>query len=51
MTAVAQLYERFNALGLKAVDARLGALLDQASKSKPAYADFLLDIVRYLKTG
>ena len=59
MTAVEQLHERLDTLGLKAIDARLEALLEHAAKAEPAYADFLLDVVsceadarrqRYLKT-
>ena len=59
MTAVDELHQRLEGLGLSAVDARLEALLEQAAKTEPAYADFLLDIVnaeadarrqRYLKT-
>jgi DNA replication protein DnaC len=46
-------------LSLTAIDARLDALLESASKKEPAYADFLLEVVsaeadarrqRYLKT-
>ena len=59
MTAIEQLHERLEALGLKTIDDRLEALLEQAAKAEPAYADFLLDVVsaeadarrqRYLKT-
>lgn len=59
MTAIEQLHERLESLGLTAVQARLEALLEQAAKAEPAYADFLLDVVgteadarrqRYLKT-
>lgn len=59
MTPVEQLHKRLDTLGLKAIDARLEALLEQAAKAEPAYADFLLDVVgceadarrqRYLKT-
>ena len=47
------------ALSLTAIDARLEALLESASKKEPAYADFLLEVMsaeadarrqRYLKT-
>ena len=47
------------ALSLTAIDARLDALLEDASKKEPAYADFLLEVIsteanarrqRYLKT-
>ena len=59
MTPVEQLHKRLDTLGLKAIDARLEALLEQAAKAEAAYADFLLDVVRceadarrqrYLKT-
>jgi DNA replication protein DnaC len=59
VTVIDQLRQRLEGLGLTAVDARLEALLEQAAKSEPAYADFLLDVVnaeadarrqRYLKT-
>lgn len=58
MTAVDQLHTTLEALSLKAIEARLEALLEAASKQEPAYADFLLDVVnteadarrqRYLK--
>src|SRR5690606_27567021 len=45
VTAIAQLHQRLEGLGLTAIDARLEALLEQAAKAEPAYADFLLDVV------
>ena len=59
MTVIDAIRQRLEGLGLTAIDARLEALLEQAAKAEPAYADFLLDIVnaeadarrqRYLKT-
>jgi DNA replication protein DnaC len=59
MTAVERLHEVSRGLGLSALDGRLEALLEQASKKDPSYADFLLDVLnteadarrqRYLKT-
>jgi len=44
MTPVEQLHKRLDTLGLKAIDARLEASLEQAAKAEPAYADFLLDV-------
>jgi len=41
MTAIEQLQGNLNTLGLKAVEARLENLLEQASKDEPSYADFL----------
>ena len=45
MTPIEQLHQRLEGLGLTAIDARLEALLEQAAKAEPAYADFLLDVV------
>jgi len=59
VTALEQLQERLTSLGLTAVEAKLEALLEQAAKAEPAYADFLLEVLqaeiearrqRYLKT-
>lgn len=59
MTAIERLHEVSGGLGLSALDGRLEALLEQASKKDPSYADFLLDALsteadarrqRYLKT-
>jgi hypothetical protein len=41
MTTVERLQATLNTLGLKAVEARLEGLLEQAAKKEPAYADFL----------
>jgi DNA replication protein DnaC len=59
MTAIDQLQETLNGLGLAAVEARLEGLLEQAAKKEPSYGDFLLEVLttesdarrqRYLKT-
>jgi len=39
------LQSALNGLGLKAVEARLENLLEQASKTEPSYADFLRDLL------
>lgn len=44
MTAVEAAQTTRHAGGLKAIDARLEASLEQAAKAEPAYADFLLDV-------
>src|SRR5580692_8818309 len=58
MTTLERLRTTLAALSLTAVDARLEALLEGASKQAPAYADFLLEVMsteadarrqRYLK--
>ena len=41
MTAIDRLQNAANTLGLKAVEARLENLLEQASKAEPSYAEFL----------
>jgi hypothetical protein len=41
MTAIEGLQSALTGLGLKAVEARLESLLEQASKKEPSYADFL----------
>jgi DNA replication protein DnaC len=41
MTTIERLQGTLNGLGLKAVEARLEGLLEQAAKSEPSYADFL----------
>lgn len=41
MTAVERLQTALTGLGLKAVEARLESLLEEASKNEPSYADFL----------
>ncbi len=45
MTAIEQLQGTLNALGLKAVEARLEGLLEQAAKQEPSYADFLSEVL------
>ena len=58
MIPVEQLRTTLGALGLRAIDARLDALLESAAKKETAYADFLLEVMnteadarrqRYLK--
>src|ERR1700759_4114522 len=43
MTSMEQLEATVESLGLKAVQARLTNLLEQAAKQEPSYAEFLLD--------
>jgi DNA replication protein DnaC len=59
MTPIERLRSILSTLGLTAVDARLEALLERASKTEASYADFLLEVLgteaearraRYLKT-
>src|SRR5512135_305744 len=45
MTAIERLQTSLNGLGLKAVEARLESLLEQASKKEPSYADFLDELL------
>ena len=45
MTPVERLQTALNGLGLKAVEARLEGLLEQASKKEPNYADFLDELL------
>jgi DNA replication protein DnaC len=45
MTAIAQLQSTLNSLGLTAAETKLDALLEQASKQEPSYADFLLELL------
>src|SRR6201986_3887880 len=45
MTAIERLRHALNTLGLKAVDARLENLLEQASQKEPGYSDFLQDLL------
>lgn len=45
MTTVERLQTTLNTLGLKAVEARLEGLLEQAAKKQPAYADFLDELL------
>jgi hypothetical protein len=41
VTTVERLQGALNGLGLKAIEARLEGLLEQAAKKDPSYADFL----------
>ena len=59
MTPLDRLRTTLTGLSLTAIDARLEALLEAASKKEPSYADFLLEVMsaeadarkqRYLKT-
>ena len=45
MTPVERLQGTLNTLGLKAIEARLEGLLEQAAKKEPSYADFLNDLL------
>src|SRR4029078_1744623 len=45
MTPVERLQGTLNTLGLKAIEARLEGLLEQAAKAEPSYADFLSDLL------
>ena len=45
MTTVERLQATLNTLGLKAVEARLESLLEQAAKKEPAYGDFLDELL------
>jgi DNA replication protein DnaC len=45
MTPIERLQNALTTLGLKAVDARLEGLLEQASKKEPSYADFLDEVL------
>src|SRR5919199_3791867 len=45
MTTVERLQGTLNTLGLKAVEARLESLLEQAAKKEPSYADFLDELL------
>ena len=44
-TTIEHLQSALNGLGLKAVEARLENLLEQASKTEPSYAHFLRDLL------
>lgn len=59
MSTIEQLHTALASLSLTAIDERIENLLESAAKQEPAYADFLLDVVRteadarrqrYLKT-
>jgi DNA replication protein DnaC len=45
MTAIERIQNALQSLGLKAVEARLDALLEQAAKNEPSYADFLDELL------
>lgn len=45
MTAIENLGNALTSLGLKSVESRLEALLEQASKSEPSYAEFLNQVL------
>lgn len=45
MTPIEQIQGALHSLGLKAVEARLESLLEQAAKKEPSYADFLNDLL------
>jgi DNA replication protein DnaC len=45
MTTIERLQTTLNTLGLKAVEARLEGLLEQAAKKEPTYADFLDELL------
>jgi len=45
VTAIEQIQGALQSLGLKAVEARLESLLEQAAKNEPSYADFLNDLL------
>ena len=44
-TPIERLHTALETLGLKAVEARLENLLEQASKKEPSYADFLDELL------
>ena len=46
MTAIERIQAALQGLGLKAVEARLEGLLEQAAKKEPSYADFLDELPR-----
>jgi DNA replication protein DnaC len=47
VTAIEHLQGTLNGLGLKAVEARLEGLLEQAAKTEPSYAEFLDQLLGY----
>jgi hypothetical protein len=51
MTPIERLQIALNGLGLKAVEARLESLLEQASKKEPSYADFLDELLSCVRCG
>jgi DNA replication protein DnaC len=46
MTAIERLHTTLTTLGLKAVEARLENVLEQAAQQEPSYADFLDELLR-----
>jgi DNA replication protein DnaC len=44
-TTIEHLQSALSGLGLKAIEARLENLLEQAAKTEPSYADFLHDVL------
>ena len=52
-TPIERLQTALETLGLKAVEARLENLLEQASKQEPSYADFLdgCSVARWKRAG
>ena len=47
MTPVERIQAALNGLGLKAVEARIEGLLEQASKKEPSYAEFLNELLTF----
>lgn len=45
-TTIEHLQSALSGLGLKAIEARLENLIEQAAKAEPSYADFLNDVLR-----
>src|SRR5207247_2323329 len=45
-TTIEHLQSALTGLGLKAIEARLENLIEQAAKAEPSYADFLNDVLR-----
>src|ERR1700731_5045254 len=45
MTPIERLQTALNGLGLKAIEARLESMLEQASKKEPSYAEFLDELL------
>ena len=47
MTALERIQGALQGLGLKAVEARLEGLLEQAAKQEPSYADFATSTIEF----
>ncbi len=45
-TTIESLRTALTTLGLKTIEARLEAMLEQAAKKEPSYGDFLLDVLK-----